>query len=168
MFILLIIALIPAMIAHSKGYSFGKWYAYGALLWFIATPHALLLHKTVEKETEDLIAKGYRECPFCREPVKQNATICPHCRQNLPIIKSEYNDTSSRNTEKRKDIIKNNKNTTIWVLLSIVLVYIINSLFANFITINSDTMSYIVVILLLSVLFYFLLRIFQDKYNTNR
>lgn len=38
-----LIGLIPAYIAKTKGRSFGLWWLYGAALFIIATPHALLM-----------------------------------------------------------------------------------------------------------------------------
>jgi hypothetical protein len=43
--IALIIGLLPAAIANSKGHSFFGWWVYGFLLFIIALPHALLLEK---------------------------------------------------------------------------------------------------------------------------
>ena len=41
--LVLVIALIPASIARSKGRSFGLWYIYGVALWIVAVIHAALL-----------------------------------------------------------------------------------------------------------------------------
>ena len=40
---LILLGLIPAAIARSKGRSFGWWWLYGSVLFVIALPHALLL-----------------------------------------------------------------------------------------------------------------------------
>ena len=33
-------------------------------------------------------ASGMRDCPFCAEPVRKAAVLCPHCRSDLPRRKS--------------------------------------------------------------------------------
>ena len=33
-------------------------------------------------------ARGLRHCPFCAEPVRLAAVLCPHCRSDLPPLKS--------------------------------------------------------------------------------
>jgi hypothetical protein len=43
-----LIGLLPAAIATSRGYSFGLWWLYGALLFIVALPHALLLKPNTE------------------------------------------------------------------------------------------------------------------------
>ena len=32
-------------------------------------------------------ARGMRDCPFCAEPVRIAAVLCPHCRSDLPPLK---------------------------------------------------------------------------------
>lgn len=49
---LLVIALIPAMIATSKGRNFFLWYVYGLALWIIALVHALLIKSDAQKAVE--------------------------------------------------------------------------------------------------------------------
>lgn len=47
-----LLGLIPAMIAQSKGRSFGVWWFYGAMIFIVALPHALIMSadkKSVEK-----------------------------------------------------------------------------------------------------------------------
>ena len=40
--LVLLLGLIPAVIAHRKGESFVVWWIYGAALFIVALPHALL------------------------------------------------------------------------------------------------------------------------------
>jgi hypothetical protein len=54
----LIIGLIPAMIASSKGRNFLLWYVYGCALFIIALVHALLLKSQAQKAHEAMIARG--------------------------------------------------------------------------------------------------------------
>jgi hypothetical protein len=44
------IGLIPAKIAHDKGYDFWQWWIFGALLFIIATPWAILLKPLTPEE----------------------------------------------------------------------------------------------------------------------
>lgn len=80
----LIIGLIPALIAKSKGRDFIVWYIYSAALFIVALIYSLVISKTAEKVNEDLKESGYVECPFCKEYIKPNATVCPHCQRDVP------------------------------------------------------------------------------------
>ena len=80
----LIIGLIPALIAHSKGRSFWLWYIYGAALFIIALVHSLLISKSEAVKIRELKKQGYFECPYCRELVRSGAVVCPHCQRDIP------------------------------------------------------------------------------------
>ena len=67
----IVIGLLPASIAQSKGDNFFVWWAYGTLLFIVALPHALIMAPT-------------KTCPFCAEPIRPGATVCPHCQRDLP------------------------------------------------------------------------------------
>lgn len=50
--IAVLIGLIPAFIAKNKGRSLGLWWFYGAAIFIVALPHALIMRadqKTIEK-----------------------------------------------------------------------------------------------------------------------
>jgi len=64
--LLLVLALIPAAIAKSKGRDFGLWYIYGVLLFIVALVHSICL-------------SGNVRCPKCQEWIKREATVCKHC-----------------------------------------------------------------------------------------
>lgn len=83
-FIALILGLIPAFIAKSKGRNFLLWYIYGVALFIIALIHACVISKSAEAVKAEQQAQGYTDCPFCKEPVKVGALVCPHCRRDLP------------------------------------------------------------------------------------
>lgn len=70
-----LIGLIPAKIASNRGRNFLTWGLYGALLFIIALPHSLLL-----KEEN---APGKKKCPYCKEVIDEESTVCPHCRSKL-------------------------------------------------------------------------------------
>lgn len=40
----ILIGLIPASIAHSKGHNFFLWWIYGSAIFIIALPHSLMVH----------------------------------------------------------------------------------------------------------------------------
>ena len=66
--IAVLIGLVPAMIASKKGKSFGLWWFFGAMLFIIALPAALL----ATDETK-------RPCPFCSASIPKQAALCMFC-----------------------------------------------------------------------------------------
>lgn len=77
----MLLGLIPAAIAHGKGYSFGKWWLGGAAMFIVALPWAIVI-----KKNEEALARrgGLKQCPQCAEYVKQEAQICRFCRAPIP------------------------------------------------------------------------------------
>ena len=84
----LILALIPALIAQSKGRSFGLWYLYGFLIFIVAVVHALVL-KPIEDSPPVHPSKyrtpdqGKKPCPDCAELIQANARVCRFCNAVL-------------------------------------------------------------------------------------
>ena len=72
--IAVLIGLIPASIASSKGHNFVLWWLYGAALFIVALPHSLMIGPSGSK----------RKCPFCAETIRTEAKVCPHCQRDLP------------------------------------------------------------------------------------
>jgi hypothetical protein len=70
---LLLLSVIPAYIAQTKGKSFGAWYVYGLFLLPITFVHSLIL------------GRDDRKCPHCAELVKLEATVCKHCGSELEV-----------------------------------------------------------------------------------
>jgi hypothetical protein len=79
-----VLGLIPAMIARSKGREFLTWWIYGALLFIVALPHALLLKPELQHLEEQQRTQGLRKCPFCAEMIKPDARVCRYCGRDLP------------------------------------------------------------------------------------
>lgn len=75
--IAVLIGLIPAAIAASKGRNFFLWWLYGAGLFIVALPHALMAKPGGRK----------RKCPHCTSTVSVAASVCPHCHRDLEIKK---------------------------------------------------------------------------------
>ena len=82
-FIAVLIGLLPAFIAQSKGKSFLLWWVYGALLFIAALPHSLLMKADSKKLESDAIADGGKKCPHCAEIVKMEAKVCRFCQREL-------------------------------------------------------------------------------------
>ena len=92
-----LLGLIPAFIAQSKGRSFGAWWLYGFLLFIVAIIHVLFVtpRNTVGTVASDSTGP-MRDCPYCAEPVKYQATKCKHCGseiESMPIPEPKYNGT---------------------------------------------------------------------------
>ncbi|MCK6678245.1 zinc ribbon domain-containing protein [Enterobacter asburiae] len=80
----IVLGVIPALIAHSKGRSFFAWWIYGALLFIVALVHSLVIRKDVVAEEKEMVAfEGMKKCPFCAELVKREAIKCKHCGSDI-------------------------------------------------------------------------------------
>jgi hypothetical protein len=87
--LVVLIGLIPAMIARSKGRQFVVWWLYGSLLFIVALPHALLLKPEIKQLEQQQAAQGMKKCPFCAEMIKPDARVCRYCSRDLPEAAEE-------------------------------------------------------------------------------
>jgi hypothetical protein len=69
-----------------------RWVLGCILLWLVVFPIYLVKRTRVPLKDESRIAsatvpgdpRAYRECPHCKESMRRDAEICPHCRLQSP------------------------------------------------------------------------------------
>ena len=91
-----LIGVIPAAIASSKGYSFALWWFFGATLFVVALPIALLMSPNLAAIERSKLCEGMKKCPFCAELVKVEARVCKHCGRDFPHPVSETPQSQDR------------------------------------------------------------------------
>lgn len=75
--IAVVLGLIPAGIASNKGHSFGAWWFFGALLFIIALPCAILVGPAGASQAAT--PSKLRACPMCAEMIQPAAIRCRFC-----------------------------------------------------------------------------------------
>lgn len=79
----MLIGLIPAAIAQGKGKSFVLWWIYGAAIFIVALPHALIMRSDDRALESKQLNSGMKKCPSCAEMIKQDAKVCKHCGRDV-------------------------------------------------------------------------------------
>lgn len=72
-----LLGIIPAAIANTKGHSFLGWWIFGALLFIVALPLAIIQKPASGPGTP------FQQCPFCAEHIRAEASVCKHCGRDV-------------------------------------------------------------------------------------
>ncbi len=84
LFLGILVGLIPAAIASSKGRNFFLWWFYGAMVFIVALPHALIMKSDrAALDQRSLDTGDTKKCPHCAELIRAEAKVCRHCQRDL-------------------------------------------------------------------------------------
>ena len=101
----ILLGLIPANIADKKGKNFATWWLFGAALFIVALPMALLAEPEPAALAQQRRKEGLVKCPFCAEYIKKEAKVCRYCGRDIPES-NRSKPSSSRGLAKPKEHIR--------------------------------------------------------------
>lgn len=80
----LIMAVVVARVADSKGYKWPVWFFYGLLIWPIALVHILTIPADPRIADDAKLQSGaMKKCRFCGELVRAEAIKCRFCGEAI-------------------------------------------------------------------------------------
>lgn len=74
------LGMIPAAIAGGKGHSAFAWWIFGAALFIVALPCAILIKPEMTNA---------RPCPHCQAMIPGSATACRHCTRDVTPLTAQ-------------------------------------------------------------------------------
>ncbi|MRV74063.1 zinc ribbon domain-containing protein [Duganella sp. FT92W] len=83
--IAVLIGLIPASIEKGKGRYFGLWWFYGAALFIVALPHALIMKANNSAIEQQQLAEGMKKFLHCAELIKPDAKVCRYYGRDVAV-----------------------------------------------------------------------------------
>jgi hypothetical protein len=102
----ILIGLIPAAVAASKGRNFMAWWFYGAAMWIVAMPWSLMLKPDRRAiEARELSGGDTRKCPHCAEIIKAEAKVCRFCGRDVEPIASATAHSAAPRIEPSADYL---------------------------------------------------------------
>jgi hypothetical protein len=87
--IVALLGVVTGAIAHNKGHSFAKWWFYGAALFIVALPMAIMLKPVGQVTGAASMVAGLRKCPKCSESIQPDAKVCRFCGAAVTPITAE-------------------------------------------------------------------------------
>jgi len=82
----LLVGLLTAIIAQSKGRSFFGWWIYGAIFPPFALIYALFLPRRDKTSSGGHRKTDLLKCPHCQRMIPADAGHCRHCNKKIDVI----------------------------------------------------------------------------------